>query len=53
MFGGTTTHVPALQNPSFFYPQAQMVDKILKIKLALSIVAYRMLNIWEFGEFLK
>lgn len=46
-------HVPALQNLSFFSPQVQMVDKILKNKLTLSIVAHRVLNVWEFGEFLK
>lgn len=49
-------HVPALQNLSFFFfspLQVQMIDKILKIKLTWSIVAHRVLNIWEFGEFLK
>lgn len=43
-------HVPALQNPPL---QAKVVDKILKIKLTLSIVAHRVLNVGEFGEFLK
>lgn len=45
--------VPALQNLSFPPPQAQMVDKITKIKLALRTAAHGMLNVWEFGVFLK